>query len=124
MKAFESVLPQMLDDLLAGIQLIESSQLKAGGSGGFGVESGDGFHQTRYRKGVANATLTADEMETSTLTGQGDRKLDESGNARAIDLGNVIEVDDNLARPSLDQVLREFVQMLTGFADSQAPMDL
>jgi hypothetical protein len=43
--------------------------LEAGGGGGFGVEGGDGFDQARYGESIADAALTADQVETATLAG-------------------------------------------------------
>jgi deoxyribonuclease V len=52
------------------------------------------------------------------------RKLHESGNARAVDLRNVVEVHHQLARTALHQILREVVQVLAGFADGQPAVHL
>jgi hypothetical protein len=97
---------------------------EAGGGGSFGVEGGDSFDEAGDGEGVADAALAADEVESPALAGERDGELYQRGDAGAVDLGDVVEIDDDFARPALNQVLREVVQMFTGFADGEASVYL
>ena len=76
------------------------------------------------RQVIAHAALAADQMQPSTLPGQRDGKFDQRGNSGTIDLRNVVEVHDQFSSSILHQVLREFVQVLAGFANGEPAMDL
>ncbi len=102
----------------------ERRELKTGGGGVFGFEGGDGFNETSDGEGIADAALPADEMESATLASKGDGELHQRGNSRAIDLGNVTEIDDKLPRATLNEILGELGQMFTRFADGQAAVNL
>ena len=90
----------------------------------FVVEGGDGFNEASDGEGVADAALATDEVQPSALAGKGDGKLHESGNAGAIDLRNVVEIDDELSRATLYQILGELTQMFAGLADGEAAVYL
>jgi hypothetical protein len=85
----------------------------------FGIEGGDGLDEARYGEGIADAALPADQMQSSALASEGDGKFYEGGDPGAVDLRNVVEVDDQLARASLHEILGEVVQVLAGLADGE-----
>lgn len=102
----------------------ECGWLEAGGRGGFGFEGGDGFDETRDGQGVADTAGAANEVEPTTMASQGDREFDERGDAGAVDLRNVVEIDDHLAGAFLKELLSEIVEVLTGLPDGEAALDV
>jgi len=101
-----------------------AGDLEAGGSRGFVLEGGDRFDQARDGEGIADTALAADEVQSAALAGERNGKLHKSGNSGAIDLGNVMQVDDQLSRATLHQILSELRQMFAGLADREASVDL
>ena len=87
-------------------------------------EGGDGFDEAGDGEGVTDTALTADEVQATTLTSEGNGKLDESRNTGAIDLRNVVQVDDEFSRAALHEILGELGQMFAGFANGETAMDL
>lgn len=98
--------------------------LEAHGGGSFRFERGDSFDETGDGECVADATLTADKMQSTALAGEGNGKFHESGNAGAVDLRNVVQVDDKLSAAALHQILGELGQVLAGFADGETAVNL
>ena len=98
--------------------------LEAGGGSGFVFEGGDGFDEARHGEGVAHTALTTNKVQAATLASERNRKLNQRGNAGAVDLRNIVEIDDKLTRAALHQILRELVQMLAGFTDGEPSMNL
>ncbi len=92
---------------------------KAGAGGGFVFVGGDGFDEARDRERVADAALAADEVQPAALAGEGDGKLYDCGNSRAVDLRNFVQVHDHFARALGHQLMHEGAQMLAGIADGQ-----
>jgi hypothetical protein len=101
-----------------------SDYLEAGGSGFFGVEGGDRFDEAGDGEGVAHAALAADEVESTPVAGEGDGEFDEGGNAGTVDLRNVVEIDDELPRTLLHEIVGEIVEMLAGLADGKPALNL
>lgn len=95
-------------------------RLEAGGGGGFGFEGGDGFDETGDGECIADAAGAADEMESATMAREGDGKFYQRGDTGAIDLRNVIEVDDHFAGALLEELLGEVVEVFAGLTDGQA----
>ena len=87
-------------------------------------EGGNGFDEAGDSEGVTDAALTANEVQSATLTSKGNGKFDERGNTGAIDLRNVVEVDDEFSRAALHEILSELRQMFAGFADGEAAVYL
>ena len=63
-------------------------------------------------------------MEAATLAGEGDGQLDQGRDAGAIDLRNVVEVDDDFAGTLLNELVGEIVEVFARLADGQAALDL
>ena len=63
-------------------------------------------------------------MKAATVTREGDGQFDERGDAGAVDLRDVVEVDDDFAGALLHELMREIVEVFAGFADGQAAVDL
>lgn len=100
------------------------TRLEAGGGGGFGVESGDGFDEACDGEGVANPARAADEVETTTVAGKGDGEFHQRRNAGAIDLRNIVEIDDHFRGAALQEVLGEVIEMFAGLADGKPAVNL
>ena len=62
-----------------------------------GFVGGDGFDETGDGEGVADAAFAADQMESAALARERNGKFHERGDAGAVDLGNIVEVDDHFA---------------------------
>ena len=92
--------------------------------GGFGLEGGDGFDEAGDGKGIADAALAADEVEGSRFASQADGNAHERGDARAVDLRNMIEEHDDLAGTSLNRSLQSVVKLLGGLAYGEAAMNI
>lgn len=99
-------------------------RLEAGLGLGFVVEGGDGFDEARDGEGVADAASATDKMKRAALLGERDGELDEDGDAGAVNLRDVVEVDDEFSRALLHELLNEIVEMLAGLADGEAAIDL
>ena len=96
------------------------SILEAGGGGGFAVEGGDGFDEARDGEGVANAAGATDEVEPAAFARQRNGELHEGRDAGAVDLRDVVEIDNHLPGAPRQQVLGEIAEVFTGFTDGQA----
>lgn len=90
----------------------------------FGIEGGDGFDEARDGKGVADAAGATDEVQPAALAGEGNGEFDEGRDAGAIDLWNIVEVDDQLPRTLLQEILGEVIEVLAGLADGEPAVDL
>ena len=73
-----------------------------------GFEGGNGFDEAGHGEGVAHAALADDEVQAAAEARQGDGKFHEDGDAGTVNLGNVVEVDDDFAGALLHQILHEF----------------
>ena len=90
--------------------------------GGFGFKGGNGFDEASDGEGVADATLTNDEVQDAAEARERDGKFHQDGDAGAINLRDVVEVDDDFARALLDEILDKFKQTFAGIADGEAAM--
>lgn len=88
------------------------------------VEGGDGFDETGDGEGVADAPRSADEVKAAAFARKGDGKLDEGGDAGAVDLRDVVEIDDHFAGALGEKILREVGEMFAGLADGEAAIDV
>src|SRR5208283_2198057 len=88
----------------------------------FGFEGGDGFDEASDREGVADAALAYHEVQTAAEARQGDGEFHHDRDAGAVNLRNVVKVDDDFAGALLDQILHKFEQALAGIADGEAAM--
>jgi hypothetical protein len=87
--------------------------------GGFGFESGDGFDEAGDGEGVADAARAADEAENAAFAGQLDGNAHQRGNARAINLGDAVQDDDNFLGAGFDDAFQSVVKLLGGLADGE-----
>ena len=97
---------------------------ETGGGGFFGIEGGDSFDEAGYGEGVAHAALAADEVQSTALAGEGDGEFHEGRNAGAVDLWNAVQVNDQLPRTLLHEIVGEVVEMLAGLADGKPALNL
>ena len=97
---------------------------EAGRGGGFGFEGGDGLDEARNGEGIADTAGAANTVESAATASERDGEFDERGDAGAVDLRNVIEIDDNLAGTFLQELLSEIVEVLAGLADGEAAVDV
>ena len=88
-----------------------------------GFKGGDGLDEASNGEGIANAARVADQVQGSALPCQGYGQLHQHGNPGAVDLRNIIEVDNDLAGARLRQFLDKGAQMLAGIADGEPAMD-
>jgi len=63
-------------------------------------------------------------VQSPALACEGDGEFHERGDAGAIDLRNVIKVDDQLPCTLLQEILGEVIQMLAGLTDGEPAVDL
>jgi len=96
--------------------------LERGLGGGFGFVGGDGFDEASDGEGIADTALSGDEMERAVEAGEGDGNFDKDGDAGAVDLRDVGEIDDELAGALIHELLDEVVEMLAGLTDGEASM--
>jgi hypothetical protein len=98
-------------------------RLEAGQGGGFGIECGDGFDQAGDGEGIADTAMAADEVEPAAFASKRDGDTDERRDAGAIDLGDAVEVDDDLASALLHHRVSMVIEMVAGVADGEAAVD-
>lgn len=106
------------------VSSFESNELEAGGGGAFGFESGDGFDQARDREGVADAAGATNEMKAAAFARQRNGKFNEGGDARAVDLRDIVEIDNHLARTLIEEILGELAQVFAGLTDGKTAVDV
>src|SRR5258706_213636 len=92
--------------------------------GGFGFEGGDGFDEAGDGEGVADAAMAADEAEHAAFAGELDGDAHQRGDARAVDLGNTVQNDDNFLRATLNHGLESTVELLGGLANGEPAVNL
>jgi hypothetical protein len=63
-------------------------------------------------------------MQSSTLASERDGEFHQGRNAGTVDLWNVVQVNDQLPRALLHEVVGEIVEMLAGLADGEPALDL
>jgi hypothetical protein len=100
---------------------VVSRERSQGGS--VGIEGGDGFDEAGDGEGVADAAVAADEMQRAVFPGQPNGDAHERRNARAVDLRDAIETDDDLACTAPDDRLQGIGELLAGLPDGQAAVD-
>ena len=82
-----------------------------------GFEGGDGFDEAGDGEGVADTALAADEMKRALFAGQPDGDAHERGDARAVDLRNAVEIDDDFVSAALDNGLECVGELIAGLTD-------
>jgi hypothetical protein len=97
---------------------------KAGGGGALVFEGGDSFDEARDSKSVADTAGTTDEVEATTFAREGNGKFDQRGDARAVNLRDIVEVDDHLARTLIEEILGELAEVFAGLADGETAVDV
>ena len=97
---------------------------KVGEGGGLGFEGGDGFDKASDGESVADAAGSGNKAEAAAFTGETDGDAHESGNARAINLGDVIQNDDDFFRAFVDEGIESRMKLLAGFADGEPSVDV
>jgi hypothetical protein len=98
-------------------------RLEAGEGGGFGVEGGDSFDKAGNGEGIADAAMAADEVEPAAFASERDGDADERRDTGTIDLGDAVEVDDDLARALFHHRVSLVIEMIAGVADGEAAVD-
>jgi len=95
-----------------------------GEGGGFGAEGRNGFDEAGDAEGVADTARTADETQLAAGAVEAGRNTDERGNAGAVNLRDAIEIDDDFARSVFENGLKSSVELIGGFADGEASMEI
>src|SRR5690348_11852317 len=96
---------------------LRSSEVRE--SGGFRIESGDGFDEARHRERIADAPGAAHQSQGSAVARQFDRHTYERRNAGTVDLRHSVEINDHFARPTLDDGLQCAVQLFARLSNRQ-----
>jgi len=99
-------------------------RLEAGGGGAFVFEGGDSFDEARDGEGVADASWATDEVKAAAFARERNGKLDKGRDARAVDLRDIVEVDNHFARTLIEEILSELAEVLAGLADGEAAVDV
>jgi len=94
------------------------------GGGGEAFESGDGFDEASDRKGVADPTGFADEVEDATFARQRNRNADQRGDAGAVNLRDAIEVNDHLAAGFVEEGVKRRSKLIARFAYGKPSMHI
>jgi len=87
-------------------------------------ERGDGFDQARDGEGVADAAGFTNEMQHSAFAGERNRNAHQRGDAGAIDLRDAVQVNDHFAAGFVEDGLQRRCELIAGFADGEAAMDV
>ena len=91
--------------------------------GGFGFEGGDGLDEAGDGEGVADAAGAADQAQHAAFTGELNRDAHQRRDARAVNLGDAVQVDDDFFGAFLDDGLKRRVELVAGLSDGEAAMD-
>src|SRR6266481_2241921 len=87
--------------------------------GGFGFEGGDSFDEAGDGEGVADAAGAADEAENAAFAGELYGDAYQRGDARAVNLRDAVQDDDNFFRAAFDDGFESVVELLGGLADGK-----
>ena len=98
-------------------------QEKAARGGGFVVEGGDGFEEAGDGEGFADAAFAADQAEGAGFAAEEGHVADEGGQARAVDLFDGAEVDDDFQGAAGFEFFEGGVEFIAGGADDEAAGD-
>jgi hypothetical protein len=97
---------------------------KVGEGGGFGVESGDGFDEAGDGESIANAAGAADEAELAASAIEACGDPDERRDSGTVNLGDAVEIDDDLAGSALKNGLESSGKLISRFADGETPVKI
>jgi hypothetical protein len=90
----------------------------------FIVEGGDGFDEASDGEGVADAAGATDEVEAAAFARERNGEFDEGGDAGAVDLRNVVEIDNHFAGTLVEEILSEFAEVFAGLTDGETAVDV
>src|SRR5216684_6761093 len=104
-------------------EFVKVNQLEIGKRGDVGVEGGDGFDEAGDGEGVADAAGAADQAQNTAFAGELYGDAHQRGDARAINLGDAVQNDDNFLGAGFDNAFQSVVKLLGRLADGEAAVD-
>jgi len=94
------------------------------GGGGERVEGGDGFDKAGDGEGVADAAGLTDEVQSPVFAAEGNGHADERGDAGAVNLGDTVEVDDDLAGAVLKNGAQGSGELIARVPDGETAVEV